>query len=117
MTPQAAFNIVYCEVLAQGGPSVASNGECRYRFNTRKCGVGHLISDKEYSSEMEGMGIHNLQGHYPELQLNELDIAFLSAIQSAHDATSDADPLDWEDEFRGNMKDLAERFDLEVPNV
>jgi hypothetical protein len=74
--------------LLEQGDTSTINGKCRYRGpEGRKCGVGHLISDEQYSEDMEGRGVSQLVAKlFPGI--NAGDINFLSRLQYIHDEFS-----------------------------
>lgn len=81
--------VAYCLIL-QGTKSVSvSGGVCMYRGeNKRKCAVGHLISDKSYSSSFE----HNLISGLEIFNLSEDTKSVMERLQWIHDTRS---PEDW----------------------
>ena len=55
--------------LKQQGVRSAQTARCLYRGpNGTKCAIGFHIPDELYKPEMEGKGVGNLLGHYPELR-------------------------------------------------
>ena len=86
MTNQEAFNIVVQHLRTQGQASRDHNGECVYRHSDgiKRCAVGILIPDDEYSSTFEGYRIEDLRRARPYL-LEGVDLHLLQAMQDAHD--------------------------------
>lgn len=109
-TLQQAFDTAALGIINQGGFASSNGGMCYYRDrdSDRKCGVGHLISDKYYKSGFENQGVVSIQNYVPELK--KLPIDFLVALQAAHDLAS-LDP-DGMKSFRRKMRQVAIRFNL-----
>ena len=109
---QEVFDFVVTALLEQGRPSVSKvvltrpsvlydvldsvpfGGSCRYRSiapengAVLKCGIGHLIGDVEYSSEMEGRNVLSIASRWRSLRLREFAEAnreFIRDLQRAHD--------------------------------
>jgi hypothetical protein len=93
--PQAIFDAAVRGLHAQGKRSgTTTSGRCYYRSASGKCGIGHLIPDDRYKTEMDypdttkvpSTGIRTLIGYYfPEwIGLENL----MTSIQSAHDYAS-----------------------------
>jgi hypothetical protein len=121
MNKQEIFNQVYLGLKSQGfkrSTAFADEfvGTCRYRgYDGRKCAIGHLISDEEYSTELEGSGIYYLAKHIPKmksffqrLEINDCadDIDFLRSLQLAHDEFED---------MRAGLKSIATTHGLTIP--
>jgi len=115
MTPQEIVNKVYFALKKQGKPSVDKNGECLYRGpNGLKCAAGHLMSDKEYDSLMEGYDVNYSGGlfHFPEV-ISE-NAKLIKDLQDAHDMAASQDENFW-DEFSYRLIHVLNKFDLEHP--
>lgn len=93
MTEQEAFDIVVKHLFEQKRPSMScARGRlempiCAYRgVEGRKCAIGALISDEEYSPELENRDVLalNRDGALPP-SLAGLDIDFLVELQAIHD--------------------------------
>jgi hypothetical protein len=125
VTKQETFDFVVTSVIAQDGPSVDADGNCAYRGNDgRKCAAGHCISDDQYDSSFEGVGV-NGGGRLPQndpvrAQLAKAvaghDLILLACLQRAHDwsVIRDGevnDELSLE-QFRDRAADLARDFNL-----
>jgi hypothetical protein len=88
-TTQQVYDFVVNHLRRQGGPAVDASGTCLYRAaRNYKCGVGCLITDEEYSPDIEGTDIETLS-EGPDsalpvffLRHNEL----LLDMQNIHDA-------------------------------
>ncbi len=128
MNKQEIFNQVYLGLKSQGfKKSTAfadeSVGTCRYRgYNGRKCAIGHLISDEEYSIELEGAGIvyliknafgphlkpKKVKSFFERLEINNCadDIDFLRSLQYVHDESED---------IRAGLKSIAATHGLTIP--
>jgi hypothetical protein len=59
---QALFDISINGVIEQGGRSVNNQGSCVYRepYSKRKCAVGHLIPDDEYTPNIENVDMGSI---------------------------------------------------------
>lgn len=117
MTRQEMFNKAYFGVIHQGAKSVRADERCAYRgLNGLKCGVGHLIDDatakrwdkRESSAIIEILDNKKLK--VPEWMVGNKD--FLSSLQWAHD---EAWAENFLAEFKGDMKDVAKKYHLTVP--
>lgn len=93
MTEQEAFDIVVKHLFEQKRPSMScARGRlempiCAYRgVEGRKCAIGALISDEEYSPELEDKDVTtlDLDDALPP-SLRGLDIVFLAELQDIHD--------------------------------
>jgi len=109
-------------VRAQGGPSLlgpsALDGSsmCAYRGSRgRKCALGWIITDDEYTPKMEGHGVVSLD--IAGLLPNRLKpfVQLLEALQAAHDALpSDQSAHDALPSDPGFNRALADRRFAEV---
>lgn len=84
---QEIFNLVIRMLVKQGQRSIRSTGECAYRgTNGRKCAVGLLISDEEYTPKMEGQAVYSAP-MIKELLPKRLvpHACFLRELQRKHD--------------------------------
>ena len=122
---QETFDIVYRALKAQGGPSVDTwpDGRyrrCRYRGEGGlKCAAGHLIPDEDYRVELEdgpadGIGKGYVKG--PGWWGHDLELVL--ALQEAHDyafANADSDSA-WLEDWEDRMRSLAEEWGLKVPD-
>jgi len=115
MTNQEAFTIAVQHTRTQGIPSRLSFPElkCLYRHpdGIRKCIVGALIPDREYSRHMEDVSLYVVVTMTPSLR--SINIYLLMELQKAHDAMITTTPwLEWmEIEFIR----IARDFELQVP--
>lgn len=114
MTDQEIFNTVVRALHAQGGPSrrPPQPGEpntCMYRGpNGRKCAVGHLIRDEDYSPAIEGHGLRDLELAVVRNQFRE-HMVLLELMQNAHDTAMTPR------EIVGQLYDAADLCHLEWP--
>jgi hypothetical protein len=53
VTKQEVYNFVIEQLRIQGQPSTNSKGQCLYRSGCLKCGIGFLIPDEHYNTDME----------------------------------------------------------------
>lgn len=127
---QEAFDKSTRGIIAQGGPAISGN-KCAYRTpEGRKCAAGQLMPDDKYNRHMEGRSVaaeevrtaFGFQPFSPDTK-EDTDLWYLRALQGAHDEaaivttgltgtklSSDAEfwPL-----WRGNLRKLAENYDLD----
>lgn len=113
MTKQEMFDKAVTGIAKQGGPARVGH-LCQYRAGTRKCAVGHLISDKLYRKGMEGMAVEDLLVYrsrfgLPRYFLREVD--FLVELQNAHDRSYTLR------EARGRFTLVARSFGLKADAV
>lgn len=117
MNDQEIFNTVVNHLRQQGKRSVRVNGgiiTCLYRGpNNTKCAVGCLISDEDYSADIEGKGIHVLVSR--ELLPENLKwmgdpqaLVLLRNLQAVHDEVSIEN---WE----SNFEFYAHKYKLSLP--
>ncbi len=105
MTDQEAFTKVRNHLLTQMKKS-NSDMMCLYRGpEGLKCAIGCLITDEEYSTNLEGLSINGslLEHDIPSLKYLNKDLLF--CLQNIHD---NWEVSEWEDE----LKLLAERHNL-----
>ena len=96
MNKQAVLDRVITFMRAQGGPGRQHNG-CFYRTNDgRKSALGCLIADKYYADDLEDRDPADLPRYVFDSLDAETDdeIAFLVAIETAHDDAAGAFPHD-----------------------
>ena len=105
---QSLFDRVLRAVRRQG--YVRSEGvaeACTYRGEDGlRCFVGHLITNSEYSREIEGATVRMLHEFGLFADLTHAALEFLEELQAIHD---DVPPHEWEAAFAN----LAESFGLE----
>lgn len=111
---QAAFNVAFEGLKAQGFERSSNGGFCCYRGpEGRKCAVGHLIADEDYCSGFDDgpapSGIVSRDDVFEAVnkQFPGVDRQLLVQMQSAHDNTI----FSMEDSLRNVAKD----YELEVP--
>lgn len=114
MSPQALFNFICSELLAQGKRSTTFDGyRCQYRGEGgTKCAVGMLIPDTLYKRNFEFMGVKELcerMGDTPNgMRIARVlcaHIDLLTRMQEIHDTVL---PSEW----REAMRVAAEKFGL-----
>jgi hypothetical protein len=94
MSAQVIFDKVVAHLRQQGRKALRAEGGCAYRTpEGLKCAVGCLISDEEYSQEMEGHTIDwlNATGMLPSHLTSHYNL--LMALQWVHDCH---DAAHWE---------------------
>ena len=103
---QRAFGVAVKGILDQGCASMDDAGDCMYRSTVNgkvcKCAIGHLIPDDKYIPDIEGLGIQNLLGKWPnkldclgfdmETMANRHFRIFLGHLQSCHDDSAHESP-------------------------
>jgi len=114
MEMQAAFNLAYLGVIAQGKPSIVhiehEGSKCLFNHiddadTLNHCAIGWITEIKSEDIRLEDIG--------RKLGLNT---SFLLQLQSAHDnAAVDADQTQFIPEFKRRMLDVAANNQLEVP--
>lgn len=131
MTIQEMFDAIYLHFSEPGACLAKENGQCMYRMTKAdgtvcKCAVGCLISDDEYTWEMEGtlvtpfrvseelrerlIGCDGLQdGLF--LDYDNPRVEFLSEMQRMHDNSTTLTVKD----FLIAMRLYAAQHDLTVP--
>lgn len=89
-TKQEAFDKSISGLRNQGKKSHINNGRtCAYRGDDNcKCGIGHLILNKDYHKNMEGTVIGGLFSTHKLENLRNLDGVFLYQLQKIHDLYS-----------------------------
>lgn len=89
MITQEQFDIILTGIRWQGGPSVTTNGWCRYRDdNERRCAIGWLIPDDKYSDSLEGAGALSVWVREAAGYLEE-DEDDMDALQCIHDRAAE----------------------------
>ena len=119
MNAQEAFNKNWQHFIVEGNPPGADeDGNCwlRTEGGYKACGVGILIHEEDYEPELEGMNTRGLTeklSYLPNLCMRGNPYTtFLEGLQDAHD---NAVGPHFRDTYRRGLRELAERFDLEVP--
>lgn len=128
MTRQEMYSKAKAVINAQGGPSINfDTGQCMYRGpDGRKCAVGALIPDEEYSPAIEGAGImgraatytgnaHTVPAFIREMPIE--DLYFLQRLQQAHDQAtvgfiSPGEMAEWLVSFNARMAQIAAEYGL-----
>ena len=81
-TAQEVFDVCALHLLTQNKRAVGSGGDCVYRSPCGlKCAIGVLISDEEYTENMEESDVHKLT----EGTNSEPHRRLLNALQYLHD--------------------------------
>ncbi len=110
MTLQEIFDIVWVGLKSQGFKQSMVKGLCYYRGEGgKKCAMGHLISDEEYSSSMEEISFSKLENLSPRLE--ELRNVFsheLTELQWIHDMNRATMEFD--------LRSFAAKHSLRIPD-
>lgn len=107
MTAQQIYNTVRNHLLTQNRKSVydSNNINCFYRGpNGTKCAIGCLISDSEYSTELEGRNIYSLKNTFTWMIEHE---QLLTDLQYVHDSI----PVDT---WKVELDKVANRYGLSI---
>ena len=98
MTNQEVFDKVATHLLTQNRKAICPiDGRCRYRTSEGlKCAAGIMISDDEYSPEMESWAVNHLITKYNLEKIAPFK-DLLYKLQGIHDA---AEIEDWRNELR-----------------
>ncbi|TPL42591.1 hypothetical protein [Mesorhizobium sp. B2-4-5] len=117
MITQQTFNTTYLGLQAQGWQRSYSETEmaCLYRGpNGRKCAIGHLIDDGDYTSDMDALdsspGCFNLEDFRRRGMLMELSLAEFKLLRKAHDNNEEPD------EMKAAFEDIAFDLELRIPS-
>lgn len=114
MNKQQIFDKVSGHLLKQNKKSQRRESGilgCAYRGNNNlKCAIGCLISNKEYSVDMEGSNVDSLMDDYPVIfKPLKRNINLLRDLQSCHD---DHVISDWEEELKTIARTHRLKFSL-----
>ena len=113
MTAQEVFTKVATHLLVQNEKSV-TRGACGYRGDGGlKCAVGCLISDEDYSPQMEGLDARQLIHRFelvPSIQELSPHEDLIKNLQVIHDRNHS---IMW----RNKLEDVALRFGPTMPNI
>lgn len=117
-TLQEAFDHIVKAVVKQGRPSVTAAGTCMYRGpEGLKCAAGHLLEDEDVRY-YEGVGVMNLPATtwLKYFRPNDVEAGrdMLLRLQSGHDNARDTDFVD---DFLGEARAVANRFNLTMPEL
>jgi hypothetical protein len=113
MTEQEILDFVYPFIWKQGPAVDADGSRCMYLTPSgKKCAVGCLLKDEEYSPEFEGDSVEEI-----ELPARlESHLEFLAEIQSGHDQL-----VRWGGHFREGWTEacaeIASDYNLTLPEV
>lgn len=88
-TAQEVFDQVANHLLTQNEKSIFGGSNCKYRLGNLKCAAGCLISDEEYSEDIEGCAWSTLANREwaPKAHQN-----LIYDLQNLHD---EADVVNW----------------------
>ena len=127
MEMQEAFDKVVAHLFEQKERSMAKFSpheppNCAYRGeHGLKCAIGTLISDEEYSRDMESKSVTELLSRFPSLAFANINHGFLSQLQQVHDGS-----FDWDDpdqlkldmtKVRTKLQAAAANWNLNLPEV
>tara|TARA_B100001146_G_scaffold152086_1_gene133687 strand:+ start:242 stop:553 length:312 start_codon:yes stop_codon:yes gene_type:complete len=99
------FEYVLRKVVEQGEPSIGETGQCLYRGpNGLKCAAGHLLSDEDYSPDMEGLRVVDVFHNHPHKWL-------ISQMQKAHDIAA-VTPDTFVEEFKRRMDYIKKEYNI-----
>lgn len=126
-TMQQAFDTAARGVIEQGGPAMNMEATCQYlNEDGLKCGVGHLLPDDKTRKDWDlSVGaIVDLADDdelWPAAMAPKLEAAgltglsrrFLEDLQKAHDNPANKFSSNYLADFRQNMRDLAEKWELD----
>ena len=105
-------------IVERNEPGADEEGNCRLRTagDNKACGVGILIREEDYEPELEYLSMRELENELSYLPGNRAEgfvyRTFLGGLQEAHD---NAVGPHFRDTYKRSLRELAERFDLEVP--
>lgn len=122
MTPQEIFNTAWEKVTAQGKKCVTTYGTCLYHNprTANKCAAGHLMNPAELAFAKDYVGSINALLMKPGSEevfrpFWEENKELILHIQQAHDVGAVDKGPDFVETFQENMRMLAKKFKLEVP--
>lgn len=109
LTEQEAFNKAFVGLYKQGFERSKDDVACRFRdpFG-RKCAIGQLLTDEQYSVIGENNSIYAPLDFFPEV-FGGLSEFFVGDLQYAHDSSDN--PQEMEEKLRR----VARQYDLTVP--
>ena len=114
MTNQQAFDKIVARLMDGAGRAVTKNNTCVYRApNGLKCAVGCLIPDDEYSKDMEGNYVVDLQWAIS----SGLDLELLSYLQYIHDEPDLWDGNNLTSEGMSELQQIAQGYNLTMPDI
>jgi hypothetical protein len=109
---QEAFNKSWLGMKSQHWEKSASGGACKYRHpdGKRRCAVGWLMPDKNYSETLEGSGVDAEIMEACGFDSSDLELKrMLEDLQNAHDC--EFTPTSRQERFRY----VAEQYGLTIP--
>ena len=119
---QAVLHKVYNALWHQGTAAVNVDGACAYRTrNNCKCAIGHLISDDNYSRDLEARGMEDDEvieavekSLDVDLKNDFIGLTFLEEIQGIHDDHLQYfdHPDDFRKELTNHFNKIAERYNI-----
>ncbi len=104
---QEMFDTILKGIRMQGGPSMARE-RCAYRgADGRRCAIGLLIMDGDYTTDIEGLGVASLfnRGYFSDLKKEAKK--FLADMQLLHD---DVAARTFEDGDKAFLKEWEQRM-------
>ena len=108
LTMQEVFDRAAAGVIGQGGPALSDKEPiCMYRGGRgRRCPVGWLITDEEFTEAMEGNNVLYLleAGLLPDRLAPFIDM--LVGLQRAHDDATLREKKGWEGQWMSKWKSL-----------
>lgn len=113
MTNQEIFDKVAEALVKQGKPSMNPDKSCSYYSNGNRCAVGWLMDEstaKKLEEYYPGNDVYEIDRENEDYFMG-YDLAFLSALQCAHD--NSAHKEGWMDDWREEMMQIADDFYLD----
>lgn len=120
-TNQEIFDKIVKHLAEQKGPALDMDGECVYRTEDGgSCAVGCLISDKDYTPNLEGQGIISLLV-MDAVILKGPNKDMMNCLQATHDLAEDLETLKKSlisiaDDYRLNSDSVSLITEWNVPN-
>ena len=101
LTTRQIFDRVKAHLLTQRKKAIDETGDCVYLAdNGLQCAVGCLIAPDEYSKEMEGLPVYELDKINPSFKNFDLGNSEQSTILELLQAIHDSNDVDeWENEL------------------
>ena len=112
LTKQEIFNKAYEGLRSQHfhKSEGAVDTFCMYRGpDGMKCAIGHLISDENYSVDLENKRVRNKMVRKAAEIPDHIDERFLQELQDCHDCSWDSLTME------GNLIRFAMRYNLRIP--
>lgn len=116
MTNQEIFDTVAKHLFAQGKPALDDYGACVYRGeNGMRCAVGCLITDEEYSLDMEYKSAKTVVRDWGIEAIHPGSFDLAESLQKVHDYEKDDDGYTpWNDTgtMRNALRNVAVEYGL-----